>query len=60
MTDGLLIEEFGVLVFELSDDVFVEEEGGDGDVWIFEILVEAGFLNHFKNVHCFSDIIIKI
>jgi hypothetical protein len=45
----VLLEQFRVLVFEFSDDVFVEEEGGDGEVGTGEVLVELGLLDEIPN-----------
>jgi hypothetical protein len=49
MGEGLLVEQFGVLVLEFGDDVFVEEEGGDGEVGVGEVLVELRFLDDVPN-----------
>jgi len=38
------------LIFELGDDVLVEEEGGDGGVWVGEVFVEACLLEMFPNI----------
>jgi hypothetical protein len=46
---SLLVEQFGVLVFEFSDDVLVEEESGDGEVGAGEVLVELGLFDQVPN-----------
>jgi hypothetical protein len=48
---GVLVEQFGVLVFELGDYVFIEEEGGDCGVFADEVLVETCLLEASEYVH---------
>lgn len=45
---SVLLEELGVLVFELGDYVLVEEEGGDCCRGVVEVFVEAGLLEDLE------------
>ncbi len=40
MDEVVLLEQSGVLILEFGDDVFVEEEGGDVEMGVGEVLVE--------------------
>lgn len=51
----LLLEQFRVLVFEFSDDVFVEQEGGDGEFGDGEVLVELRLLDEVPNHSNYGD-----
>jgi hypothetical protein len=45
MGEGVLLKQFGVLILEFGDDVFVEEQGGDGEIRLGEVFVELGLFD---------------
>ena len=37
------------MVFEFGDDVFIEQQAGDGGSWIGEVFIESGLLDEIPN-----------